>query len=80
MDQIASFLKMGGYAGFVWPAFGIALAVMAGFVISSLRTLRAREATLRALEAAAPDSPRRRRGQSTETAPGEPAEGKEAKA
>ncbi len=81
MDQIASFLKMGGYAAFVWPAFGIVLAVLAGFVVSSLRTLRAREATLRALQAAAPENPRRRRGaRTTETAAGEAAAGKEAKA
>ena len=67
MDKIASFLGMGGYAGFIWPAFGIALAVMAGFVIASLRTLRSREATLRALQAAAPESPRaRRRARATE--------------
>jgi heme exporter protein D len=61
MDAIAKFFEMGGYAGFVWPAFGIALVVLAGFVITSLRTLRSREATLRALEAAAPESPRARR-------------------
>ena len=67
MDKIASFLEMGGYAGFVWPAFGIALAVLAGFLITSLRTLRSRESTLRTLEAAAPESPRRRRARSTES-------------
>jgi heme exporter protein D len=61
MDRIADFLGMGGYAVFVWPAFGIVLVVLAGFVIISLRTLRSREATLRALQAAAPDSPRARR-------------------
>jgi heme exporter protein D len=61
MDKIADFLGMGGYALFVWPAFGLVLVVLAGFVIISLRTLRSREATLRALQAAAPDSPRARR-------------------
>jgi len=61
MDKIADFLGMGGYALFVWPAFGIVLVVLAGFVIISLRTLRSREASLRALQAAAPDSPRARR-------------------
>jgi len=66
MDKIASFLEMGGYAEYVWPAFGIAFAVLVGFLISSLRTLRSREATLRALEAAAPESPRRRRTRSAE--------------
>jgi len=74
MNEIAKFLQMGGYAGFVWPAFGIALAVMAGFVVTSLRRLRAREATLRALEAAAPNRPRRRRAAQPEAAAGERAE------
>jgi heme exporter protein D len=69
MDKIADFLGMGGYALFVWPAFGIVLVVLAGFVIISLRTLRSREATLRALQAAAPDSPRaRRRARAQKTA------------
>jgi len=61
MDTIANYLGMGGYAGFVWPAFGIALAVLAGFVIASLRTLRARQATLKSLQAASPERPHRRR-------------------
>jgi len=70
MDQIVSFLKMGGYAGFVWPAYGMSLAVMLGFVIISLRTLRARQATLRALEASMPERPhRRRRGADGEAVP-----------
>lgn len=67
MDKIASFLEMGGYAGFVWPAFGIVLAVLAGFLVTSLRSLRSREATLRALEAAAPENPRRRRARAAES-------------
>jgi len=75
MDKIASFFGMGGYAGFVWPAFGIALAVLAGFVITSLRTLRAREAALRTLQAAAPESRRaRRRARAGEAAASEKAE------
>lgn len=76
MDKIASFFGMGGYAGFVWPAFGIALAVMAGFVIASLRTLRSREATLKTLQASAPERPHRRRAKTTagEAAAGEKAE------
>lgn len=75
MDKIASFFGMGGYAGFIWPAFGIALAVLVGFVITSLRTLRSREATLRALQAAAPESPRaRRRARAAENAASEKAD------
>jgi heme exporter protein D len=79
MDQIANFLGMGGYAGYVWPAFGLVLVVMAGFVIISLRTLKSREATLKTLQAAAPESPRARRRaaraeKSAETAVGETTE------
>ena len=66
MDKIASFLEMGGYAGFVWPALGIVLAVLVGFLVTSLRSLRSREATLRTLEAAAPENPRRRRARTAE--------------
>ena len=43
---------MGGYAAFVWPAFGAALIVLGGLLITSLRTLRANQAALAALQAA----------------------------
>ncbi len=39
---------MGGYAAFVWPAFGTALVVLGGLLITSLRTLRANQAALQA--------------------------------
>ena len=54
MQNLAAFLNMGGYAGFVWTAWGLAVLVLAGLVWSSLRELRAREAEIVALEAAAP--------------------------
>ena len=53
-----SFFEMGGYAAYVWPAFGAAAAIMIALLVQSLRTMRAREAALRSLEATA----RRRRG------------------
>jgi heme exporter protein D len=56
----ADFFAMGGYAGFVWPAWGVAVAVLAGLVVQSLRTLRARERELATLEAARPPRLRRR--------------------
>ena len=46
-----SFFDMGGYAAFVWPAFGAAAAIMVALLLLSIRTMRAREAALRALEA-----------------------------
>ncbi|MDE0203791.1 MAG: heme exporter protein CcmD [Rhodospirillaceae bacterium] len=48
-----SFFEMGGYATYVWPAFGAAAAIMVALLVLSIRTMRAREATLRALEASA---------------------------
>ena len=50
MNALASYLEMGGYAAYVWPAYGVAAAVLIGLVAASLRTLRAREAALKALE------------------------------
>ena len=49
---MAKFFEMGGYAIYVWPAFATAALVMVGLLVTSLRTLRAREAVLRRLEAA----------------------------
>ena len=48
-----SFFDMGGYAAYVWPAFGAAAAIMVALLVLSIRTMRAREAALRALEASA---------------------------
>ena len=50
MDKIATFFAMGGYAGYVWPAFGIAALVMIVMVVASLRSLRRREDALAELE------------------------------
>ena len=49
MAGISEFFAMGGYAGFIWPAFGIVLTVMATLWISSLRGWRESERTLEAL-------------------------------
>ncbi len=50
MDRIANFLAMGGYAGYVWPAFALAAFVMLGMVVATLRSLRQREAAMAELE------------------------------
>ena len=52
-----SFFEMGGYAAYVWPAFGAAAAIMIALLVHSLRAMRSREAALKSLEAVA----RRRR-------------------
>ena len=48
-----SFFEMGGYAAYVWPAFGAAAAIMIALLLLSIRAMRAREAAQRALEATA---------------------------
>ena len=44
------FWEMGGYAAYVWPAFGAAAIVLIALLVISVRTLRSRERALRALE------------------------------
>ena len=50
MDKVAAFFAMGGYAVYVWPAFLVAAAVMAGLLAVTLRTLWRREGELADLE------------------------------
>jgi heme exporter protein D len=40
MDEIGAFLAMGGYAGFVWSAYGVAVAVLGGLSVYSWRRYR----------------------------------------
>lgn len=63
---MTEFFSMGGYAVYVWSSYGAAALVLSGILISSLRTLRRREAALRALENRAP----RRGGSPGRRAPG----------
>ena len=37
MGALTAYLAMGGYAGFVWPAYGIAGAVLGGLALQSWR-------------------------------------------
>ena len=46
MDALSSFFNMGGYAGFIWPAYAIVTAVLAGLWVISRRSLRDAERTL----------------------------------
>ncbi len=52
MSTLSEFLHMGGYAAFIWPAFGLAAVVMIGFAAQSRRALRADQRTLDLLQAA----------------------------
>lgn len=40
MTGIASFLHMGGYAFYVWTAYGVAFAVLAGNLIAAVACQR----------------------------------------
>jgi len=59
MKSLESFFAMGGYAAFVWPAYGLTALVMVWLLVATLRRLRERERALAELQAA---NPRRRRG------------------
>ena len=40
MGYIGALLAMGGYAGFVWPAYGVAFTVLGGLALFSWRRYR----------------------------------------
>lgn len=44
------YLAMGGYAAYVWPAYGLAALVIGGLLWTSLRGMRARERALASLK------------------------------
>jgi heme exporter protein D len=50
VSAIANFIAMGGYARFVWPAYGVALAVLGGLAGVSLHRYRRSRRALEALE------------------------------
>ncbi|HXE16468.1 MAG TPA: heme exporter protein CcmD [Stellaceae bacterium] len=50
MSGVDHFLAMGGYAVFVWPAYGVALVVMAGLAIHGVAAYRRRRRELARLE------------------------------
>lgn len=57
MEQtgLMSYLAMGGYAQFVWPAYGVAILVLGGFALSSWRRLKAAQRALDRLAEADPN-------------------------
>ena len=54
MDTLDRFLDMGGYARFVWPAYGIAVVVLAGMAVQSYRAWRRQHRLWSALSATRP--------------------------
>ncbi len=61
MDRILTFLGMGGYAAFVWPALILTTVVLVTMLLLSLQDLRRSEQALRQLEPAGRQRPRRNR-------------------
>ena len=41
MSALENWAAMGGYAAFVWPAYGVALVVLGGIALESWRRYRA---------------------------------------
>jgi heme exporter protein D len=54
MDALHRFLEMGGYARFVWPAYGLAVLVLAGMAVQSYRAWRRQHGLWAALSAMRP--------------------------
>jgi heme exporter protein D len=48
VSDIGNFLAMGGYAGYVWPAYGAALVILAAIWLDGVRRRRAVERALAA--------------------------------
>ena len=50
MEVVSDFLNMGGYAAFIWPAYGITTIVLIGLFLLGLRFQRLSNAKLKAME------------------------------
>jgi heme exporter protein D len=66
---MAEFFSMGGYAAYVWPAYGIAAVILVAMLVASLRGLRRHEALLKTLETSRPRRRRERNLRANSTAP-----------
>lgn len=51
MEQLETFLAMGGYGRFIWPAFGLTAVVMIWLLAATLRRLRSSERALAQIQA-----------------------------
>jgi heme exporter protein D len=61
MQALVNYLAMGGYAAFVWPAYALATAVMAGLFLQGLRRYRRSQRTIEEIQRAQPARARRAR-------------------
>jgi len=58
VSGLDAFLAMGGYAGYVWPAYAAAAIVLGGLLAWSLAGYRRAQRELEALQRIAPDARR----------------------
>jgi heme exporter protein D len=52
MNDLQTFFAMGGYGGYVWPAYGLTVLAFAGMLVWTMATLRARRREEQGLSAA----------------------------
>lgn len=52
MNTLDAFLAMGGYARFVWPAYGVAAVVLIGMAVHSAQAYRRTKRELDTAQAA----------------------------
>jgi heme exporter protein D len=64
MEMLSTLTTMGGYAGYVWPAYGLSVVVMVALLLVSLKAARHNETELEQLQRTRPG---RRRRANTET-------------
>jgi heme exporter protein D len=50
MESLTSLMHMGGYGGYVWPAYGLSVVVLAAVLVVSLMAARSSEAELELLQ------------------------------
>lgn len=50
MTSFSNWLAMGDYGVFIWPAYGLTTLLLLAFVVSSWRSLRARQRELQRLK------------------------------
>jgi heme exporter protein D len=55
---MTEFLAMGGYAAYVWPAYGAALIVLGGLTVNAVLRYRSAERQLASLNARRPGDAR----------------------
>jgi heme exporter protein D len=74
LEHVVSFLEMGGYGAYVWPAFAATAVVLVVLLWATVHSLRANERMLAELQqAAGTDEPRRgARSRSSRRAPEDP--------